>query len=82
MAMENATRDLSPLPEPAKDAPEVYYLTGRRFVYQTVLCAVSLSKQAGRTFRFVAVDDGTLTDVESLCCAAYFAGFVSLEDGS
>jgi hypothetical protein len=62
MAMESATLDLDPLPEPAKDAPEIFYLTGRRFVHQTVFCAVSLGRQAGRSFRFVAIDDGTLTD--------------------
>jgi hypothetical protein len=62
MAMESAALDLSPLPEPAEEAPEIFYLTGRRFVYQTVFCAVSLGRQAGRSFRFVAIDDGTLTD--------------------
>ncbi len=64
MAMENAAWDLSPLQEPAKDAPEVFYLTGHRFVHQTVFCAVSLGRQAGRPFQVVAIDDGTLTDVD------------------
>jgi hypothetical protein len=64
MAMESAARHLNPLPEPTQDAPEVFYLTGRRFAYQTVFCAVSLSRQAGQTFRFVAIDDGTLTEVD------------------
>ncbi len=64
IAMESATLDLDPLPEPPGDAPEIFYLTGRRFVHQTVFCAVSLNRQAGRPFRFVAIDDGTLTDVD------------------
>jgi hypothetical protein len=63
-AMEGAALDLEPHPEPAEDAPEIFYLTGRRFVYQTVFCAVSLVRQAGQPFRFVAIDDGTLTDVD------------------
>jgi hypothetical protein len=64
MAMESAARNLSPLPQPAEDAPEVFYLTGHRFVYQTVFCAVSLGRQAGLPFRFVAIDDSTLTEVD------------------
>jgi len=64
MAMERAALDLSPLPEPAEEAPEIFYLTGRRFVYQTVFCAVSLGRQAGHSFHFVAIDDGTLRDVD------------------
>ena len=62
MAMERAARSLNPLDGPTEDAPEIFYLTGHRFVYQTVFCAVSLSRQARRTFRFVAIDDGTLRD--------------------
>jgi hypothetical protein len=61
-AMEGAAWNFSPLPSPAANAPEIYFLTGRRFAYQTVFCAVSLCRQAERAFRFVAVDDGTLTD--------------------
>ena len=64
IAMESAARDLSPLPEPAEDAPEIFYLTGHRFVHQTVFCAVSLGRHAGRSFRFVAIDDGTLADAD------------------
>jgi hypothetical protein len=63
-AMEKAAWDLGPLPAPATDAPEIYFLTGRRFAYQTVFCAVSLCRQAGRSFHFVAIDDGTLKDVD------------------
>jgi hypothetical protein len=63
-AMEDAAPNLNPLPKPAGDAPEIFYLTGRRFVYQTLFCAVSLGRQAGRSFRFVAIDDGTLRDVD------------------
>jgi hypothetical protein len=59
--MEKAAQDLSPLPAPAADAPEVFYLTGRRFVYQTIFCAVSLGRHAEQSFRIVAIDDGTLT---------------------
>jgi hypothetical protein len=63
-AMEDAAQNLNPLPEPAGDAPEIFYLTGRRFVYQTLFCAVSLGRQTGQSFRFVAIDDGTLRDVD------------------
>jgi hypothetical protein len=61
-AMENAAWGLTPLREPANNAPKVFYLTGSRFVYQTVFCAVSLGEQAGQSFNVVAIDDNTLTD--------------------
>jgi hypothetical protein len=63
-AMKSAAWDLGPMPAPDVDAPVIYYLTGRRFAYQTVFCAVSMCRQAGRSFHFVAIDDGTLTDVD------------------
>jgi hypothetical protein len=64
IAMENAALKLDPLPEPARHAPEIFYLTGHRFVRQTIFCAVSLSRQAAQSFRFVAVDDGTLRNID------------------
>jgi hypothetical protein len=60
--MERAISRLAPLEPPATDAPEVFFLTGRRFAYQTVFCTVSLCRRAGQSFRVNIVDDGTLRD--------------------
>jgi hypothetical protein len=61
-SMERAAERLAPLSKPPIDAPEIYYLSGRRFAYQTAFCAVSLGRQAGKPMRVVVVDDGTLTE--------------------
>ena len=60
--MERAVSRLDPLEPPPPDAPEIFFLTGRRFAYQTVFCTVSLSRRAGQSFRVKIVDDGTLRD--------------------
>ncbi len=39
---------------------EVWFLTGRRFWYQTAFCAWTLAKQSGRHLIVNIVDDGTL----------------------
>jgi hypothetical protein len=63
-AMQREAPSLAPLPMPAEDAHEVFYLTGHRFAYQTAFCAVSLGRQAGPSIRIACVDDGTLTDLD------------------
>ena len=62
--MERAAERLRPLPAPAADAPEIYYLSGHRFAYQTAFCAGSFGRHAGQAMRVVVVDDGTLTDTQ------------------
>jgi hypothetical protein len=59
-AMERAALTLPTdrTPPPAK-APELHFLTGTRFWYQTAFCLHTLQAQAGRTFRAVLHDDGS-----------------------
>jgi hypothetical protein len=42
--------------------PELHFLTGKKFWYQTVFCLHSLQLQAGGTFRAVFHDDGSFDD--------------------
>ncbi len=62
VAMERAAALLPPRPMPAPDAPEVCFLTGRKFWYQTAFCCWSLSQESGREFAPVFMDDGTFDD--------------------
>lgn len=59
-AMVRAAAQLPALPHADADAPEVRFLTGRRFWYQTAFCAWSLAHHAGRPFRVVLFDDGSI----------------------
>lgn len=58
--MERAAESL-PTAHDAVDAklPELHFLTGRKFWYQTAFCLHSLQKQSGRVFRAVFHDDGS-----------------------
>lgn len=69
-----AARRLPPLPEPAPDAPEVNFLTGRRFWFQTAFCHWSLCRQAGHPLRAVFWDDGTLDAATAAEAARGFPG--------
>jgi hypothetical protein len=42
-----------------KDGLPVYFLTGERYLYQTLFCIRSLSLASREKFRFILVDDGT-----------------------
>lgn len=59
--MEQAARDL-PAPSAGSEAPvlPVWFLTGRRFWYQTAFCAWTLAHQSGRSLELNLVDDGSL----------------------
>jgi hypothetical protein len=59
-AMERAAWALPPIRNGATEDLEVCFLTGRRFWFQTAFCYWSLATAAGRPFRLVLVDDGTL----------------------
>ena len=39
--------------------PEVHFLTGKRFWYQTAFCLHTLQVHSGRVFRAVFHDDGS-----------------------
>lgn len=61
--MEDSASHL-PAPEPFElNQPtlEVWFLTGRRFWYQTAFCAWSLARHSGRELEVHLADDGTLT---------------------
>ncbi|MEA5452427.1 hypothetical protein VB780_27890 [Leptolyngbya sp. CCNP1308] len=58
--MESAAATLPPLPLRQGEPLEVYYLSGRKFWYQTVFCFYSLAQQSDLNLRLVVVDDGTL----------------------
>jgi hypothetical protein len=59
--MERAATQLSCCQFPhAAELPELHFLTGRKFWYQTAFCLHSLQQHTARTFRAVFHDDGTL----------------------
>ncbi len=66
-AMERAAHRLEPLPRTTEPAARtVYFLTGKRFWYQTVFCAYSLLRLAKEPIRISIVDDGSLGEFESI----------------
>src|SRR5262249_25524834 len=59
--MEKAVSRLPALPQPAGGAgPEIHFLTGRKYWYQTCFCAFSMMRHAGTPLGLVVYDDGTL----------------------
>lgn len=73
-AMAAAVSELPPRPAPPADAPEVCFLTGRRFWYQTAFCFWSLSEHAGRPLRVVIYDDGSFDAPLRAECVRLFPG--------
>ena len=73
---------LPPLDAAPGDAPEVSFLTGRRFWYQTAFCFWSLARQAGRPIRAAFADDGSLDGRLREACLRLFPGsaIASLEE--
>ena len=61
-AMARAAAELPPRPAPPAGAPEVCFLTGKKFWYQTAFCCWSLSARAGREYAPVFIDDGSFDD--------------------
>lgn len=45
------------------DGLPVYFLTGKKYLYQTLFCIQSLAKVSETKFRFVLVDDGSFDDL-------------------
>jgi hypothetical protein len=41
------------------DGLDIYFLTGKKFLYQTLFCIKSLTKQTAERFKFHLVDDGS-----------------------
>lgn len=74
LAMIDAARALPPLPAPPADAPEVVFLSGVRFWYQTAFCFWSLCQHAGRPLRAVIYDDGSFDAELAAECRRIFPG--------
>jgi hypothetical protein len=72
--MVQAASALPALAAPSTDAPEVCFLTGKRFWHQTAFCFWSLCRQAGQPLRAAFFDDGTLDGVLKAECARLFPG--------
>jgi hypothetical protein len=73
-AMEAAASKIPP-GEPAREcSPEIYFLTGAKFWYQTAFCAYSLMCATRYPFRIVLVDDGTLTAHQARSLLRIFPG--------
>jgi len=60
--MVRASNTLKEISYPGKETFEVYFLTGKKYWYQTAFCLYSLQKHAGVNIRGVFVDDGTFDE--------------------
>jgi glycosyltransferase involved in cell wall biosynthesis len=56
--MEHAALDLPPAYSYPDGLP-VYFLTGKKYLYQTLFCIRSLTKVSNEKFKFILVDDGS-----------------------
>src|SRR5579872_3428337 len=73
-AMERAAYLLPSLDAAPPEAPAVFFLTGRRFWYQTAFCGHTLLSQAGKPLRVIAFDDGTLQADQAAQLRRIFCG--------
>lgn len=71
-AMMAAARLLPPVRAQNSSAPEVCFLTGRKFWYQTAFCCWSLSGQTGGGISPVFIDDGSFDDELQAECRRVF----------
>jgi hypothetical protein len=60
-AMEQASVKLPPVTSYPDGLP-IYFLTGEKFLYQTLFCIVSLCQQSSEKFKFILVDDGSFDE--------------------
>lgn len=59
--MIKASKTLPPIPS-HKDGLQIYFLTGKDYLYQTLFCAYSLIKVSKEKYQFTLVDDGSFTE--------------------
>lgn len=74
--MEAAAFALPSLPPAAPGAPEITFLTGKRFWYQTAFCCWTLRRHAGRDLQPVFIDDGTFDRDLLAECQRVFPGAI------
>ncbi|WP_052573930.1 hypothetical protein [Haloferula sp. BvORR071] len=81
--MESAAHTL-PVPSPDGDgAPlAVWFLTGRRFWYQTAFCAWTLAVQSGRAITLNLIDDGSLEEAHVEALRRLFPAGITLRKES
>lgn len=60
--MVRASYRLKEITYPGKETFEVFFLTGKKYWYQTAFCLYSLQKHAGININGVLVDDGTFDE--------------------
>lgn len=60
--MEHAAESLPPVDPPEGPAAEVYFLSGRKFWYQTCFCAWTLLRHSDLPLRPIVLDDGSLDE--------------------
>lgn len=59
--MEAAVAHLAPLPQPTeRPSYDIYFMTGRKYWYQTCFCAYSMQRHSPVNLRPVVYDDGSL----------------------
>lgn len=58
--MEQAANELEPLPVSTDPAFDIYFLSGKKFWYQTCFCAYSMARHSSIPLRPVIYDDGSL----------------------
>ncbi len=76
LAMMAAAPRLPALPAPPAGAPEVAFLTGRDFWFQTAFCGWTLGRLAGRPLRITFFDDGTIDEALAAESQRLFPGSV------
>ncbi len=59
--MEQASWQLPPA-QSYKEGLPIYFLTGKKYLYQTLFCIRSLQKATAEKFHFIFVDDGSFDD--------------------
>lgn len=73
-AMKRAAAYLPTFPPSPNGAPEVVFLSGRAFWFQTAFCAASLRTHSSVPIRIVVQDDGSLTREQAHSLATLFPG--------
>lgn len=59
--MHIASEKLKPV-HSYQDGLQIYFLTGEKYLYQTLFCIASLTKHSEEKFNFILIDDGTFNE--------------------